>query len=307
MLRMDPLARLLVAVDGSPASDAAARFAIALARGRGGALYFLSVVDLPRLAAETSGAEIAPTVTDDAVGAARATGRELVDEIAGEGGGGIAAEGGVVEGDPVDEILACAGRWRATCIVMGTHGRSGLARAILGSRTEDVLRRSVVPVLVVHDRTAGERAASLARIVCALDGAPPSGAAFEAALALARERGAALEVFTVVPVDDTIATGYERDRFDPEGSVSPLYREAQARLAPFADAARAAGVNVVADVVGADDVAKAIVSRAADRAADLIAIGSHGRHGIERAWLGSVAEAVIRGSVIPVLAVRRPG
>ena len=61
----------------------------------------------------------------------------------------------VVFGDPRDEILAAAKRLDADVIVMGTHGRRGLSRAVLGSVTESVLRRAECPVVAVRTKKAG--------------------------------------------------------------------------------------------------------------------------------------------------------
>ena len=77
--------------------------------------------------------------------------RRVVDDaLAKAKAAGIAAEGNVLEGQPVCEIVAYAKRIGANAIVIGTHGRSGLSRLFMGSVAEGVLRSSAIPVLTVR-------------------------------------------------------------------------------------------------------------------------------------------------------------
>jgi nucleotide-binding universal stress UspA family protein len=74
--------------------------------------------------------------------------KELVDGARSAGAG---AEAHVTRGAPTfDAILAQAGALSVDLVVMRTHGRTGIARAINGSVTEEVVRRSAIPVLVLH-------------------------------------------------------------------------------------------------------------------------------------------------------------
>lgn len=298
--------RLLVGVDGSPGSVRAAALAIGLARGRGlTRLRFVSALDTPRILALVASGDALPDGGEIALDAARAGCRDAVaDAVAAARRAGADAEGEVLEGEPVAELLAEAQRWEASCVVTATHGREGLARALLGSVAEGVLRRSTIPVLVVHDLPAVAEHAVLRRIVCALDASPPADRAFAVAVDVAAEREATLELLSIVALDDEIAEDYEHRGFDPEGTVGALYATARTPLDERATRARARGVETSVRVAGAQDVARAIVATASDRGADLVVIGTHGRHGLERAFLGSTAEAVIRRSAVPVLAVR---
>lgn len=301
-----PFSRLLVGVDGSPGSARAAALAIGLARGRGlTRLRFVSALDSPRVLALVASGDALPDGGEIALDAARAGCNDAVaDAISAARRAGADAEGEVLEGEPVEELLAEAERWSASCIVTATHGRGGLARALLGSVSEALLRRSTVPVLVVHDLPDVAEHAVLRRIVCALDDSPPAERAFAVALDVAAERDAQLELLTVVAVDDEIAEDYEHRGFDPDGTVGALYATARAPLDRRATQARARGIETAVRVCGAADVPRAIVATASDRGADLLVIGTHGRHGVERAFLGSTAEAAIRRSAVPVLALR---
>lgn len=97
-------------------------------------------------------------------------------------------------GDPVREILNAAVAVGADVIVMGTHGRTGLQRLLLGSVTERVVRRSPVPVLTVslHGRTNAQRPFRLATVLCAVDLSEPSEHAVQYAAFIAAAAGARL-------------------------------------------------------------------------------------------------------------------
>lgn len=123
---------ILLALDGSAPARAALDVACALARERGGRI---TVVTVRGTEPEERRAALA-LVRDAAEHAQRDYGLELESQI--------------LDGDPLTEILAAATVCGADSIVLGSHGRSGVARALLGSVAEGVMRRSTVPVVVVR-------------------------------------------------------------------------------------------------------------------------------------------------------------
>lgn len=132
--------RILVPTDFSPSGDAA----IALVRQKfpGATCRLLHVLDPQRVADPLAGA--APVEAERASLAAELAAR--LDELARDG------DERVVEvGAPVEAILADAEAWRADLIVMGTHGRTGLAHFLNGSVAERVARLSNRPVLIAHE------------------------------------------------------------------------------------------------------------------------------------------------------------
>lgn len=137
---------LLVAVDGSPPSDKGLAEAIRIARAEGAHLRVLHVVD-ELLPAVTSGA-------DGVIDFVRQAGREIIrDALAKARAAGVAADGDVIEclGQRTAAILVEeAERTGAGLIVLGTHGRRGVRRIVMGSDAEDVVRTATVPVLVVR-------------------------------------------------------------------------------------------------------------------------------------------------------------
>jgi len=144
--------RILVPVDGSPTSARGVAEAIKLAQDGGAKLLLLHVVEeYAILGIPEAGASIGPVL--DALNRA---GRSTLAKI--ERGArrlGIRAETKLVEdfsGRVANAIVDQAKRWRADVIVMGTHGRRGLNRVLLGSDAEIVVRYSTVPVLLVPAR-----------------------------------------------------------------------------------------------------------------------------------------------------------
>lgn len=151
--------RILVAIDGSRTSDCALEEAIKLAKDQRACLRVVHVVDLgPLYEAEASG--IDTSEAEEAV--TREGWRELDRAKARAQQAGIIVETKLlaVYDSPIsDAIIDDAKRWPADLIVLGTHGRHGLSRLVLGSVAEGVARRSPIPVLLVHgpNHPAGDR------------------------------------------------------------------------------------------------------------------------------------------------------
>ncbi|MGP6156882.1 MAG: universal stress protein [Vulcanimicrobiaceae bacterium] len=141
--------RMLVPVDGSGPSRDAVGLAIATAAAVGGTLIFCSVVDSDRIVMECAAMPfVDPTPSIDGL-KARAN-EALAAAVARAEGMGLRAESMLKEGEPVKTVLSMAHLYAADLIVMGSHGRRGLQRLLLGSTTEGVLREADIPVLVVR-------------------------------------------------------------------------------------------------------------------------------------------------------------
>jgi nucleotide-binding universal stress UspA family protein len=112
-------------------------------------------------------------------------------------GGRIAVRVHVVEAPPVDAILERAKQWPADLVVVGSHGRTGLARFVLGSVSESILHHSSVPTLVVRNQPP----ASGARLLCPVTLTPESLGALEIAAEVAQKLQAELDVLHVVEAD----------------------------------------------------------------------------------------------------------
>jgi nucleotide-binding universal stress UspA family protein len=154
--------RILVAIDGSPTSQRALKSAIGLAKSQNGTLTILHVVNDMSAVAQVGYSSYVPAAyVDDMLDELRNTGRKVLGKAAALArASGVEPVERLVEskgGSIADAILAEAKKVRADVIVLGTHGRRGLQRMLMGSDAETVLREARVPVLLVR---SPERAAS---------------------------------------------------------------------------------------------------------------------------------------------------
>jgi len=150
--------RILVPVDGSDPAEEAVRLALRIAEDPGTEIIFYSLVDSDRIAAECAsvGGDPSPIIDALTADAQRFVASASEKAVA----AGVSSKSQVSHaGDPVDGILSIARSDGADVIVMGSHGRRGLSRLVMGSTTEGVLRRSDVPVLVVRESRPEKRPA----------------------------------------------------------------------------------------------------------------------------------------------------
>jgi nucleotide-binding universal stress UspA family protein len=201
------------------------------------------------------------------------------------------------------EILSEAVARKADLIVMGTHGRSGFERLVLGSITEKVVRKASCPVMVVprdarHAVAAGDVAFD--RIVCAVDFSDSSITALSYALSLAEESDAHLTVLHVmelpIELDDAVIPGRE-------ALTASVRNDALKRLSALVpDSARIYSQMQTSVVAGIPH--QEILRFAHEQRSDLIAMGSEGRGAIDQMLFGSNTHHVVRTAPCPVLAVR---
>lgn len=203
---------------------------------------------------------------------------------------GQAASVRVARGDPTSAIVTCAADLGADLVAMATHGRAGAARLLLGSVAEGVLRGCATPLLLVNPHTlrTASGSAPLARVLLAHDGSDASSEVAPIAAALARPAGAEVVLGRVVGPADQGEQALEAHRVSLE----------------HAAVAVGEGVRVRGALAFGDRPADALLDLVERERADLIAMTSHGRGGLQRAWLGSVAEEVVRRAVVPVVVKR---
>jgi len=143
--------RILVPIDGSPTSDAGLEEAIRLARLSGGCIRLAHLVDeLPYLPESATFAATVPDMNRPAVERGERLLRRKRARVADEGlTVDVVQEEGI--GKPLAEFVCeQVEAWRADVIVLGTHGRRGVSRLVLGSGAEQIVRRASVPVLLVR-------------------------------------------------------------------------------------------------------------------------------------------------------------
>ena len=204
----------------------------------------------------------------------------------------------------------------ADFVVMTTHARGVMARFWLGSVTDELLRDSPVPLLLAHPQAHApdlRAQVKLDRWLIPLDGTELAEQVLEPAIRIATVFGAELTLLRitrpVVPVAVPLGVGtfgsMAQDMMHRVESLNKQVEdEASWYLAEIAERLRGQGIKVRTQVGIEEQPGVAILQRAASET-DAIALGTHGRRGLTRMFLGSVADKVVRGSQIPVL-VQRP-
>jgi len=201
-------------------------------------------------------------------------------------------------------IVSRARTTSADLIVIGTHGRSGFERLMLGSVAEKVLRQAACPVLTVpaHAPDAVPReAGSIRRIVCPVDFSSSSEDALEYAASLAQEAHASLTVLHVLELLPDLAE--YADAVDLTEHRDARFQQARTQLSHTVKA-------TVRETCKADElvlVGRAyaeILRVAGDQAADLIAMGVRGRGTTDLMFFGSTTNHVVRAARCPVLTIK---
>ena len=288
---------ILCPVDRSDVSRRAFDYAVSLARWSAARLTVLEVIDVT---------PPVPTGAIPDIGLVPDTLREGVREelgglIAPALAEDVAAEVRVEEGPVAPRILDVAADQSVDLIVMGTHGRTGVQRLVLGSITEKIVRQARCPVLAIPpgDEHVPSPDTPFRTILCPTDFSEVSRVAVALASDLAEQAGARLMLMHVIdwPFGNTIGP-------DPvtalrESLLAQAERELTAQLRP----ARAGGPapEVVAEV---GQPARQISALALSRSANLIVMGVSGRGAVGLAVLGSTTHRVLREACCPVLTVR---
>lgn len=302
--------QIVVPLDGSALAETILPHAVRLAHATHSTLTLLRVVPLRVLADPLAGALPAPANTIDTWDADLAAAHDyLVSVIERLQEEDLTIQIVGVEGEPAQAIVAYA-QEHATglLLAMATHGRSGLGRWVFGSVAERVLHASPVPLLLARPPVGTSVTVALAApyryILVPLDGSALAEQALPTVQSLAAAMDATLLLTAVVPSRDDRAAALAGVVPPP---LSSAQQAEQARLGQYLKtvAARlAAGGLRVETQVRYGHPAEAILRDSAYTDADLIVMATHGRSGLQRLWLGSVALKVVQGAHCPVLLVR---
>jgi Universal stress protein UspA and related nucleotide-binding proteins len=213
----------------------------------------------------------------------------------------------LAEGHAGTEIVKRAEADGSGLIVIGTHGRTGVERFLLGSVTERVLHRAPCPVLAVPAHAADvPPAPTFKRILCGLDFSPCSLHALEYALSLAQEAGASLTLANVFETDASMREDW-RTSLQPEAVREALVALEAARRVRLAQAVPqdVDGSCKVDTVMPCGPAARELLRLATARNADLIVLGVRGRNVADLLLFGSTTNKVVRQAECPVLVVRQ--
>jgi nucleotide-binding universal stress UspA family protein len=306
---------ILVPLDGSPFGEQALPLALALARRAGAELRVVqAAVPLAAMFAEPR-----PGLESTADPALRRHSQAYLDGVVrrlqGLAGGQAEVTSALVEGSVAEALHGHALAAGADLVVMTTHGRGPLARAWLGSVADVLIRRLRVPVLLVRPHEGAPDAPAppaVRHVLVPLDGSPLAEQVLEPALALGCLTDARYTLLRVIPpvimapYDPTYPplSGLEGLLQQMQGMHTQDRQDAEAYLARVAEDLRIRGLRVSVQVMVHEVPAVAILEAARGHADGVVALATHGRTGLPRLFLGSVADKVVRGSADPVLVYR---
>jgi nucleotide-binding universal stress UspA family protein len=294
------IARVLVGIDFSPESDTALSHAVVLARHIGAQIALAHVIPLPTDLIEDSAYDPlfrANILSAELTAERRVDAKSVLMDVTGRCRElGVDCEPLVIDDNPSDGLARAAEQAGAGLIVVGTHGRTGIKRILLGSVAERTVRLAACHTLVARGPIDPER--GYRRILVATDFSPHAESALDVALAIGHQ-DAPIEVIhcwqpPVLPAGlpvEPVRSDLER-RVDQAGTAL-LERRTGTRPIRFlpVESAPSDGIR----------------SRVEETGADLIVVGSHGRRGVRRWLLGSIAETTVRHAPCSVLVVRLPG
>jgi nucleotide-binding universal stress UspA family protein len=193
-------------------------------------------------------------------------------------------------------------------VVMTTHGRGTLERAWLGSVADALVRTVDVPILLIRpaEKTPAAARLEVTRLLIPLDGSPLSEKVIAPAVAMARLLGAEVSLVQLVtPVE--LAGDFPPASAGYDASLTALVeQQAKDYLDSLADSLRSEGLMVTTASGLTSSPATGILDLVRDPAVGMVALATHGRGGLRRALLGSVADKIIRGTDRPVLVYRPP-
>jgi nucleotide-binding universal stress UspA family protein len=233
---------------------------------------------------------------------------QLVDLKGRAEGRGIAVTTRVATGLPSEEVISAAREEDSDLIVVGTRGKTGLAHILLGSTAERVIRGAPCPVLSVRTDSADledervlARPVRLERILVPVDFSDCSLDALEYAVVVAQQAKASLMLLHVLePV--SYGLDFTLSHMRTREHVRESWTK---RLKELTSSHQHSHVAMEFQLRGGLP-ADSILDSAQTLPCDLIVMGTHGRRGISHTISGSVAEAVLRKSHCPVIAVRSP-
>ena len=295
---------ILVPFDGSVLSARALPVAVALAR-RCGARLILALVHDPSAYIPFVPGEVAIPVYDaDLISEHRQQDQAALDAALAElTTQGISATGVLLEGTIIEALVEHAQSVGVDLTVMTSHGRSGFQRLRLGSVATAYLTRATAPVYLV--RGVGTDAAPelpVGTLLCTLDGSPFAEAILPHATAFADAAGLTMALLSLAVPQAMPMAPFGAEALLVDESAMAL--DESGRRAYLTRLASKCPPGTTVHVVTDMSVSRAIIDEATRTSAGALAMATHGRGGLKRMVLGSVADEVLRHTHTPVLVYR---
>ena len=303
--------KALVPLDGTEVSEAIIPFVTQFARGLDIGVVLATAVELDplregllnRIAGGMTETPPADALRERIESEVKNRLEDLADRMALEG---IAAETSVRFGPVSDSIIGMAQDSGCDLIAMSTRGRGVVSSGLLGSVTYKIMHESLIPVLAISPERARESWDSdygIRRVIVPLDGSELAEAALPYAAVIAQRMNMGITLVRVLQLESVAySEGYNLgDMLNEAGAQMEV--EVRRYLVSQARRLREEGLEVETEILrGSASSEIADLARGTDH--NMIALATHGRSGVSRLLMGSVAEAVVRSSGDPVLVVR---
>ena len=303
---------ILVPLDGSDVAAGILPYASQVARSCNVPLVLLTVVDSDAIERPTSPLTLlslardkGPNYWEEIEASLQVSALESLKGLASRlRGKGVAVEVQAALGRPAEQILQVSEEEECGLIAMSTHGRNPISRSILGSVTDKVIHTSKIPVLTVtpeRGESYQEEGTKATTVVVPLDGSELAERALPYAEELARALSLDILLARAVRTEVPSYTESGFGVWEP-GLTEDMLQEAKGYLAEVAETLSSKGLTVRSEVrIGTP--AQALLNLAQETQQNLIAMTTRGRSGLSRWLMGSVAEALVRGSGDPVLVI----
>jgi nucleotide-binding universal stress UspA family protein len=297
---------MLIPLDGSKTAEKVLPYARYLAGRLDTPVELLAVIDIAELAAQVSPekARFLDTVINDGERQSKAYLSKIAATFPGR-----RIKCTIDKGSAGDTIIGRGEADTGMLIAMGTHGRSGMNRWLLGSVAEKVLRGTTNPLLLVRatDEAKSEGEAILKSVVVPLDGSEIAASVLPMVAGLGKNLGLEVELFRAFNIPYSVyGTGDGYYGVNVEELIAEVGNEAREYLEKKSAELKHLGVAKVTCTTKEGFAADEIISLSRKTPDNFIAMCSHGRSGVKRWALGSVTETVVRHTEDPVL-ILRPG
>jgi nucleotide-binding universal stress UspA family protein len=296
--------KMLIPLDGSKTAEKVLPYARYLAGKFNMPVELLAVIDIAEIATHMPAekARFLNTLIEDSVRASEG----YLRGIAGTFKGGT-VKSTVEKGRAEDTIIEKGAADKSTLITMATHGRSGLNRFLLGSVAEKVLRGAANPLLLARatETASAEGEAIFNTLIVPLDGSEVAESVLPAAADMAKRLGLEVVLFRAYHIPYNAYAGDEgfyAVNFDE--LIASVRDEANEYLEKKVADMKTRGVEKVSALTKEGFAGDEIIALGRNTPNGLIAMSSHGRSGMKRWVLGSVAETVVRHTSDPVLIIR---
>lgn len=285
--------QILFPTDGSEPAQSALEYALEVAAEHDATLTVLNVADTTR--------DSLTQIQGEVVDALEQEGERIVEAAAERARErGVPVTTATVQGVPSSAIGEYGDRLGVDLVVMATHGRKGLKRALVGSVTERVVSTADVPVITVNPSAERRGSYPCENLLVPIDGSPGADAALRAGIAIAERTDTTLHLLYVV---ETASLGLDARSILQQKELTARANETlEAATATASDS-----VGVVEQQVVAGTPAKEIRRYIQEHDIGLAVLGTHGETDFSRYMMGGVSSKLIRSAEIPVMWVRSDG